>query len=231
MTRRSPPWTRLLAAVVARWVPAPARVGGCDSYPVPESARAGAGDRERVGLPLRAPAGARTPFAQPGVDQPLQPALHVLPDRQRRAATDAGLHDAAHVSTSASVGGTAGVRAPVPVGGSRCCIPSFARWPFRPGPRGARTLVTTNATRLNERGVDDLLDANVDRVTVSVDGDASTHEAVRGVPLARTEAGLERFAARARSAGQRHGDRRLHGGCAGDGARQCCVRDALCQDR
>jgi MoaA/NifB/PqqE/SkfB family radical SAM enzyme len=61
--------------------------------------------------------------------------------------------------------------------------------------RGARTLVTTNATLLDERRVRRLLDAGLDRVTVSVDGDATTHEAVRGVPLSRTIAAIERLVA------------------------------------
>ena len=59
--------------------------------------------------------------------------------------------------------------------------------------RGIRTLVTTNGTLLDDRRVGDLLDANLDRVTISVDGDAETHERVRGVSLACTEAGLERL--------------------------------------
>lgn len=61
--------------------------------------------------------------------------------------------------------------------------------------RGARTLLTTNGTLLDERRVAGLLDAGLDRVTVSIDGDAASHAAVRGVPLARTEAGLERLLA------------------------------------
>lgn len=64
---------------------------------------------------------------------------------------------------------------------------------------GARTLLTTNATLLDERRVAAVLDAGVDRVTVSVDGDPVTHEAVRGVPLRRTLDGLERLV-RARDA-------------------------------
>lgn len=38
-----------------------------------------------------------------------------------------------------------------------------------------------------------LLDAGVDRVTVSVDGDAETHRRVRGISLERTETGLDRL--------------------------------------
>src|SRR5262245_22793428 len=45
--------------------------------------------------------------------------------------------------------------------------------------RGIRTLVTTNGTLLDARRIAGLLDAGVDRVTVSVDGDAKMHEAVR----------------------------------------------------
>ncbi len=59
--------------------------------------------------------------------------------------------------------------------------------------RRARTLITTNGTLLDDRRVNALLDAGLDRVTVSIDGDAATHEAVRGVPLARCEEGLDRL--------------------------------------
>ena len=58
---------------------------------------------------------------------------------------------------------------------------------------GARTLVTTNGTLLDDGRLEALLGAGLDRVTVSVDGDAATHERIRGVPLARTLAGLERI--------------------------------------
>lgn len=60
---------------------------------------------------------------------------------------------------------------------------------------GTRTLVTTNGTLLDERRTATLLDAGLDRVTVSVDGDADSHATIRGVPLARTEAGLDRLIA------------------------------------
>ncbi|MDF1701910.1 MAG: radical SAM protein [Planctomycetota bacterium] len=60
---------------------------------------------------------------------------------------------------------------------------------------GARTLVTTNGTLLDDRRTETLLGAGLDRVTVSVDGDAESHAAIRGVPLARTEAGLDRLIA------------------------------------
>lgn len=60
---------------------------------------------------------------------------------------------------------------------------------------GARTLLTTNATLLDDQRTAAVLDAGIDRVTVSVDGDEATHEAVRGVPLERTLAGLRRLVA------------------------------------
>lgn len=69
--------------------------------------------------------------------------------------------------------------------------PDFAALAQRARAHGARTLVTTNGTLLDRRRVDALLDAGLDRVTVSIDGDAATHEAIRGVPLARTLRGLE----------------------------------------
>jgi hypothetical protein len=56
-----------------------------------------------------------------------------------------------------------------------------------------RTLLTTNGTLLDAHRVDQLLEAGVDRVTVSIDGDARTHQAVRGVSLARVEDGLQRL--------------------------------------
>ena len=73
--------------------------------------------------------------------------------------------------------------------------PQFGELAREARARGARTLVTTNGTLLDERRTELLLGAGLDRVTVSVDGDAATHEAVRGVPLARTEAGLARLIA------------------------------------
>ena len=73
--------------------------------------------------------------------------------------------------------------------------PEFTRLAQEARAHGARTLVTTNGTLIDERRVHALLDANLDRITVSVDGDAETHERVRGVPLARTEAGLDRLLA------------------------------------
>ena len=73
--------------------------------------------------------------------------------------------------------------------------PQFGALAREAGATGARTLVTTNGTLLDERRTAVLLDAGLDRVTVSVDGDAESHAAIRGVPLARTEAGLERLVA------------------------------------
>ncbi|MDJ0522641.1 MAG: radical SAM protein [Planctomycetota bacterium] len=73
--------------------------------------------------------------------------------------------------------------------------PHFTQLAREARAHGARTLVTTNGTLIDERRVNALLDAGLDRITVSVDGDATTHERVRGVPLARTEAGLDRLIA------------------------------------
>lgn len=50
--------------------------------------------------------------------------------------------------------------------------------------RGIRTMLTTNGTRLDEAMAERLLACGLDRLTVSVDGDDATHEAIRGVPLA-----------------------------------------------
>ncbi|MFV1960066.1 MAG: radical SAM/SPASM domain-containing protein [Planctomycetota bacterium] len=58
---------------------------------------------------------------------------------------------------------------------------------------GARTLLTTNGTLLDDRRIGTVLDAKVDRVTVSIDGDGATHARMRGIPLEETEAGLRRL--------------------------------------
>lgn len=73
--------------------------------------------------------------------------------------------------------------------------PRFAELARRARATGARTLLTTNGTLLDAPRIAGLLNSGVDRVTVSIDGDARTHEAVRGVPLARTLEGLERLVA------------------------------------
>lgn len=73
--------------------------------------------------------------------------------------------------------------------------PDFATLAREASRRGVRTLLTTNATLLDDRRIAALLGAGVDRVTVSVDGDARTHEAVRGVPLRRTEDAVRRLVA------------------------------------
>lgn len=73
--------------------------------------------------------------------------------------------------------------------------PQFPELAREAAASGRRTLVTTNGTLLDERRTTGLLQAGLDRVTVSVDGDAESHEAIRGVPLARTEAGLDRLLA------------------------------------
>jgi sulfatase maturation enzyme AslB (radical SAM superfamily) len=79
--------------------------------------------------------------------------------------------------------------------------PAFADLAARAARRGVRTLVTTNGTLLDDRRIAGLLAAGVDRVTVSVDGDERTHEAVRGVPLARTREAVERLVAARDAAG------------------------------
>ncbi len=73
--------------------------------------------------------------------------------------------------------------------------PQFGELAREARARGTRTLVTTNGTLLDEQRTATLLDAGLDRVTVSVDGDAESHERIRGVPLARTERGLDHLLA------------------------------------
>jgi pyruvate-formate lyase-activating enzyme len=79
--------------------------------------------------------------------------------------------------------------------------PRFEELATEASRRGIRTLVTTNGTLLDDRRIAAILRAGVDRVTVSVDGDATTHEAVRGIPLARTQEAVERLVAARDAAG------------------------------
>ena len=79
--------------------------------------------------------------------------------------------------------------------------PGFAALAAETTRRGIRSLVTTNGTLLDDRRIAGILKAGVDRVTVSVDGDATTHEAVRGIPLAATRAAVERLVAARDAAG------------------------------
>ena len=71
--------------------------------------------------------------------------------------------------------------------------PRFAELAAEVAGRGTRALVTTNGTLLDDRRIAGLLDAGIDRVTVSVDGNERTHQAVRGVPLAATRAAVLRL--------------------------------------
>jgi MoaA/NifB/PqqE/SkfB family radical SAM enzyme len=79
--------------------------------------------------------------------------------------------------------------------------PAFSALAAEATRRGIRSLVTTNGTLLDDRRIAGILGAGVDRVTVSVDGDAATHEAVRGIPLAATRAAVERLVAARDAAG------------------------------
>jgi len=59
--------------------------------------------------------------------------------------------------------------------------------------RGIKTMITTNGTLLDERWCHALLDAGLTRLTMSVDGDAETHERIRGIALAPLRANLARL--------------------------------------
>jgi len=59
--------------------------------------------------------------------------------------------------------------------------------------RGVRTMITTNGTLLDEAWCGKLLDAGLTRLTLSVDGDAESHEQIRGIPLEPLRANLERL--------------------------------------
>ena len=59
--------------------------------------------------------------------------------------------------------------------------------------RGIRTMITTNGTLLDEGWCGGLLEAGLTRLTLSVDGDAATHEEIRGVRLGPLRENLRRL--------------------------------------
>lgn len=59
--------------------------------------------------------------------------------------------------------------------------------------RGIRTMITTNGTLLDEGWCRGLLEAGLTRLTLSVDGDRATHEAIRGVRLEPLRDNLRRL--------------------------------------
>jgi hypothetical protein len=61
--------------------------------------------------------------------------------------------------------------------------------------RGIRTMLTTNGTLLDAERCRALATCGLTRVTISVDGDAHTHEKVRGFPLAALRENVERLRA------------------------------------
>lgn len=79
--------------------------------------------------------------------------------------------------------------------------PAFGALAKEASSKGIRTLVTTNGTLLDAARIRAILDAGIDRVTVSVDGDAETHRRVRGIPLSSTRAAVERLVAARDAAG------------------------------
>jgi radical SAM protein with 4Fe4S-binding SPASM domain len=59
--------------------------------------------------------------------------------------------------------------------------------------RGVKTMITTNGTLLDEEWCRRLLDAGLNRLTLSVDGDAETHRRIRGVELEPLRRNLRRI--------------------------------------
>ncbi len=59
--------------------------------------------------------------------------------------------------------------------------------------RGIKTMITTNGTLLDETWCQDLLDAGLTRLTLSVDGDETSHRAIRGIGLSELRTNLQRL--------------------------------------
>jgi MoaA/NifB/PqqE/SkfB family radical SAM enzyme len=69
--------------------------------------------------------------------------------------------------------------------------------------RGVRSMLTTNGTLLDEPMAQRLLASGLDRLTISVDGDAETHERIREVPLAEVRERVQ-LLRRLRDRGRHH---------------------------
>jgi len=65
--------------------------------------------------------------------------------------------------------------------------PEFDRMVRFAADRGIRTMLTTNGTLLDEDRIGRLLRSGLTRLTISVDGDAATHAAIRNTDLAALE--------------------------------------------
>ncbi len=59
-----------------------------------------------------------------------------------------------------------------------------------------RTMITTNGTMFTDEKIERILASGLTRITFSIDGDAESHERVRGFPLAELERGLLALRAR-----------------------------------
>lgn len=62
--------------------------------------------------------------------------------------------------------------------------------------RGIRTMITTNGTMFTEEKIEKIVRSGLTRITFSIDGDAESHERIRGFPLAELERGLLALKAR-----------------------------------
>jgi len=62
--------------------------------------------------------------------------------------------------------------------------------------RGKHVALTTNATLLNEKNVEKIIDSGISHITVSMDGIGEVYEAIRGVSYERIEANLKRLSQR-----------------------------------
>lgn len=69
--------------------------------------------------------------------------------------------------------------------------------------RGVRTMITSNGTHLTPENRAKLLTCGLDRLTISVDGDAATHRAIRGYDLETLRRDVEALVAERDAAGSK----------------------------
>ncbi len=216
--RRGPAIRIAVVASSRASVPPATRAGPPDRPPLPEPpGRSWAGLRNEVAYRLGWERAPLLLFANLELTNRCNLQLHLLPHGQRTHAPPARSHGPRVCSSGRSQVPARSSTSSSSSGASRSSTRRFADLARRARVAGARTFVTTNGTLLDDRRVASLLDAGLDRVTVSVDGDATTHEAVRGVPLRACWRGLASArSGRATRGAAPTGGRRVDGGRAGD---------------
>ena len=77
--------------------------------------------------------------------------------------------------------------------GESLLVPGFFECVGYATQRGIRVMITSNGTKFDEATCHRIVDSGLERITISVDGGAETHERIRGFPLAKLRENVERL--------------------------------------